>query len=613
MSAVLKSPPSPVVSGSSVGAQVLPEGVRFRLWAPKSSTVSLRIEGEQKPRPMRSNAGFHELKVSSAGPGTLYTFELGNGRTIPDPFSRFLPQDVHGPSEVIDPGSYSWRTSAWRGRPWEEAVLYELHIGTFSPEGTFAGAIEKLDRLTEIGITAIELMPVADFPGKRNWGYDGVQLFAPDSAYGRPDDLKALIDAAHERGLMVLLDVVYNHFGPDGNFLPECGPIFTAKHQTPGGPAVNYESGGSDIVREIIRENALYWVQEFNFDGLRLDAVHAIKDDSQKHILDEVAEYVRSSIGDRHVHLIVENDLNTASRLRRNSEGQPIHYTAQWNDDVHHLLHTASSGELKEFYPEFADDTEKLGRTLAEGFAFQGEWTTYNRRQRGEPSAYLPPTAFISFIQNHDQIGNRPFGERYANLAPPAAARAVIALLLLSPQIPLLFMGEEWAASTPFLFFCDFRGDLGEAVRKGRKEEFGRYPDFQDPAKRDSIPDPTEVDAFNASKLDWSELGRTPHRQWRSFYQRLLNVRHSEIIPRLRNMAGNSGCYDILGDQAVHVRWDLGDGSQLAFLTNLTANALEAPLPAIGREIWVEGSLTEKGLAPWTVAFGILDKGSRSE
>ena len=306
---------------------------------------------------------------------------------------------------------------------------------------------------------------------------------------------------------MVLLDVVYNHFGPDGNFLPECGPIFTDRHQTPWGPAVNYDSEGSEIVREIIRENALYWIKEFNFDGLRLDAVHAIKDDSPKHILDEVAEHVRSAIRDRHVHLILENDLNTASRLRRNDEGRPIHYTAQWNDDVHHLLHTASANELKEFYPEFAGDTEKLGRTLAEGFAFQGEWTTHNPRQRGEPSAFLPPTAFISFIQNHDQIGNRPFGERYAGLAPREAARAVIALLLLSPQIPLIFMGEEWAASTPFLFFCDFCGELGEAVRNGRKEEFGRYPDFQDPAKRDRIPDPIEVDAFNASKLDWSEAG----------------------------------------------------------------------------------------------------------
>lgn len=590
------------------GTELTQDAVTFRLWAPKSPAVSLRIGGEADERPMRPvGEGFHEVTVGGAGPGTLYQYVLASGQAIPDPLSRFQPQDVHGPSEVIDPLAYSWKATDWRGRPWEQAVLYELHIGTFTPGGTFTAAIHRLDALFDLGVTAIELMPVADFPGSRNWGYDGVQLFAPESSYGRPEELKAFIDAAHALGIMVLLDVVYNHFGPEGNYLPACGPIFTERHHTPWGPAVNFDSEGSDVVREIVVSNALYWIEEYTFDGLRLDAVHAIKDDSPKHILDEIAERVRAETSGRHVHLILENDLNTASRLRRDERGRPLLYTAQWNDDLHHLLHTAAADDLREFYPEFAGDTQKLGRAFAEGFAFQGEWTTLNPRQRGEPSAFLPPTAFISFLQNHDQIGNRPFGERFAAIAEREPARAAIALLLLSPQIPLLFMGEEWAASSPFTFFCDFCGDLAEAVRKGRREEFGRYPQFRDAEKRDRVPDPVGAEAFNVSKLDWNEAGMENHWEWRLFYQRLLELRHGELVPRLRRMGGHSGRYEVLGPQAVHVRWRLGDGSELILLANLSSNTLGGSLPDLGRKLWVEGSFTQEGLGPWSVAVGIRD------
>jgi len=596
------------------GTGLVRDGVAFRLWAPNSPTVSLQIEGEEGNHPMEAvEDGFHEVLVATAGPGTLYRYLLADGQTIPDPLSRFQPQDVHGPSEVIDPLTYSWKVADWRGRPWEEAVLYELHLGTFTDAGTFTAAIAKLDYLLDLGVTAIEMMPVADFPGNRNWGYDGVQLFAPDSSYGRPDDLKALIDAAHARGIMVLLDVVYNHLGPEGNYLPACGPIFTERHHTPWGPAVNFDSEGSEVVREIVVSNALYWIEEYNFDGLRLDAVHAIKDDSPKHILDELAERVRVEISNRHVHLVLENDLNTASRLRRDERGKPIFYTAQWNDDFHHLVHTAAADDLRDFYPEFAGDTMKLGRALAEGFAFQGEWTSLNPRQRGEPSAFLPPMAFISFLQNHDQVGNRPFGERFAAIAEREPARAAIALLLLFPQVPLLFMGEEWAASTPFTFFCDFAGELCEAVRRGRREEFGRYPEFQDPEKRDRIPDPTAIDAFTASKLNWDEVREGAHAEWRSLYRRLLEVRHAEIIPRLRHVGGHSGRYEVLGPQAVHLRWTLGDGSELILLANLSPKPLERPLPDLCRKLWTEGSCWESALGPWSVAFGIRDTRSAGE
>lgn len=587
---------------------MLPHGVLFRIWAPKSGEVFLRIEGAQPRKMCALELGFHEVQVIGAGAGTRYMFELEGGQIIPDPLARFLPNDVHGPSEVIDSNGYVWRTSEWKGRPWEEAVLYEVHIGTFTPEGTFLAAISKLEQLRDLGVTAIELLPVADFPGTRNWGYDGVQLFAPDSSYGRPEHLKALVDAAHELGLMIILDVVYNHLGPEGNYLTACCPIFTERHHTPWGAAMNFDSQGSEFVREIVVSNAVYWLTEFNFDGLRLDAVHAMKDDSPTHILDELAERARSAVSDREVHLILENDSNTASWLRRDATQTPLLYTAQWNDDFHHVLHVTSANELKGLYPEFVDDTEKLGRVLAEGFAFQGECTIHNPRQRGEPSAFLPPTSFVSFLQNHDQIGNRPFGERFTGIAPRAAARAAITLHILSPHIPLLFMGEEWGASSPFLFFSDVCEDLAEHVREGRRKEFGRYPDFADSEKRQRIPDPLSLETFQMSKLDWSEIEAAEHREWHKFYRDLLQVRRAEIVPRLKAIGGYAGTCEILGPQAVHVAWALDDGSELTVVTNLTDAWLTITIHDLGRVLWTEGSYTEDRLAPWTVAFGLRER-----
>src|SRR6516164_3774082 len=408
------------------GAELEADGkVRFRLWAPPHRAVQIELDGEAVALETLGE-GWHELVTVRAHAGTRYRFVLPGGLRVPDPASRFQPEDVHGPSEVVDPAAYMWSDADWSGRRWEEAVIYEMHIGAFTPEGTFRAAIGKLDYLVTLGITAIEIMPIADFPGRWNWGYDGVLPYAPDSSYGRPEDLKALVEAAHGRGLMVLLDVVYNHFGPEGAYIHAIAPqTFTDRHKTPWGSAINFDGPECGAAREFFIHNALYWIEEFHLDGLRLDAVHAILDDSPKHILEELAERVRAATPDQHIHLILENEENHAKRLARGASGEPRWYTAQWNDDIHHVLHVAASGETKGYYGDYKGDPEKLGRALAEGFAFQGELMTYRDHARGQPSAKLPPTAFVAFIQNHDQVGNRAFGDRISDFAPAEAVRAI--------------------------------------------------------------------------------------------------------------------------------------------------------------------------------------------
>jgi malto-oligosyltrehalose trehalohydrolase len=419
------------------------DSVRFRLWAPAARAADVLLEGTSTPLPMRAvEGGGFELITGQARPADLYRFRIDGKQQVPDPASRFQPQDVHGPSQVIAPATFDWRDERWQGRPWEEAVIYELHVGTFTPEGTFASARARLDYLAQLGITAIELMPLSDFPGSRNWGYDGVFPFAPDSSYGRPEDLKEFIQGAHERGMMVLLDVVYNHFGPEGNYLGSYAPqFFTGRHHTPWGNGLNFDGPQSRAVREFFIHNALYWIEEYHFDGLRLDAVHAIADDSTPHILTELAERVHQSISPgRHVHLILENEHNQSRYLQRDSSGKPLLYTAQWDDDIHHALHVIVTGEREGYYSDYAaSPIEQLGRCLAHGFAFQGDPSAYRKgATRGERTTGLPPGAFVTFLQNHDQIGNRAFGERIVNLADPRAVRAAMAILLLAPSPPLL-------------------------------------------------------------------------------------------------------------------------------------------------------------------------------
>jgi maltooligosyltrehalose trehalohydrolase len=585
------------------GANIENDGVRFRFWAPTQQRVLLVLDDE-KPVPMdRTDDRWHEHLSQTAKPGTLYKYVLEDGSEVPDPASRYQPADVHGPSEVIDPHSYNWNDGGWKGRPWEESVIYELHIGAFTQEGTFRSAIERLDYLAELGVTVIELMPVADFPGDRNWGYDGVLLFAPDSSYGRPEDLKALIDAAHARKMMVFLDVVYNHFGPDGNYLSAYAPIFTEHHQTPWGAAVNFDDEGSNRVRELVIQNAEYWISEFHFDGLRLDAVHAIKDDSRVHILDELASRVRNAARHRQVHLLLENEENEVSPLER-AHGRPIYYTAQWNDDVHHVLHAAATGETSGYYGDYIGNTEKLGRALAQGFAFQGELMESRGSPRGEPSGHLPPTAFVSFIQNHDQVGNRALGDRLTSFAPAAAVRAIISIYLLLPQIPMLFMGEEFGATQPFPFFAQFEPELADAVREGRRAEFASFPEFANPNKREAIPDPTSERTFRSAKLIWQNADKEPHAEWLAIYRKLLSIRRAEIVPRLRNIGGNSGRFEVRQQSAVSVRWTLGDGTCLRLAANLADRKLST-IATNGRRLWSVGSVGDTWLGPWSVIWTI--------
>jgi malto-oligosyltrehalose trehalohydrolase len=583
------------------GASVAPDGmVTFRLWAPASDRVALELSSTSEVLPMEARGeGWHELTTDQAAPGSRYRFVLANGMRVPDPASRYQPEDVHGPSELIDPSQWHWGQQ-WEGRPWEEAVIYELHIGTFTEEGTFRGAIGKLDHLMELGITAIEIMPVGAFAGRRNWGYDGVLPYAPDSSYGRPEELKELVEAAHARGLMVLLDVVYNHFGPEGNYIPVYAPqFFTNDHITGWGAGINFDGPGSRAVRDFVIHNALYWVEQLRVDGLRLDAVHAIFDNSGKHILHEIAERVHTAAGTRHVHLVLENERNEARWLERD-------FMAQWNDDAHHALHTRLTGEATGYYAEYFGDTGKLGRALAEGFAFQGEVMTYQGHARGEQCAHLPPNRFIAFLQNHDQIGNRALGDRISRSAPAEAVRAAAAVYLLLPQIPMLFMGEEWNAKQPFPFFCDFGPELGEAVRSGRQREFSKFPAFQNPEQRAQIPDPQAEETFAAGKLCWEDCERGGQREWLEGYRRILAARRKSIVPLLGGIA-RAGRFEAIGDGAILVRWETAKGHELVLAANLSGDPVSGFPPAAGSLIWQEGgSMDGEGtLAPWSVRWSL--------
>ncbi len=559
------------------GCALLPSGaVCFQLWAPGTDRVALSLESDGKqlllPIP-RGKGGWFSLETADAGVGSRYGFELASGLLVPDPASRFQPEGVHGPSEVVDPANFVWDDEEWQGRPWHEAVLYELHVGTFSAEGTFAGVEQHLDHLVGLGVTAIELMPVAAFPGRCNWGYDGVLPFAPVAIYGRPEDLKKLICAAHARELMVLLDVVYNHLGPEGNYLASYAPFFfTDRYQTPWGAAINFDGAEGAWVRRFFIENALYWLNEYHLDGLRLDAVHAIHDQHQPHILEELAWEVQAQLAPkRHIHLLLENDRNQAHYLRPDCDGRPACYRAQWNDDLHHGLHVLLTGETSGYYGDYAPaPVRHVARCLAEGFSYQGENSPYrHNRRRGEPSSDLPSLAFVTFLQNHDQIGNRALGERLTMLAEPTAIRAALALLLLAPSPPLLFMGEEGGCCRPFPFFCDFEPELADRVREGRCREFSRFPQFSSAVERARIPDPTDFATFLAAKLDWQQLTSKDGAGWHAYYGRLLTLRRRQIIPRLPELLPGKNDWQVLAETGLAVRWPLRSGGCLQLFANL--------------------------------------------
>lgn len=586
------------------GAEVQRDrSVAFRIYAPAADRIRLQIEGKSETLSMiPESSGWHRLSTSEASPGTRYVFVLPSGLSVPDPASRYQPCDVSGPSEVVDPCAFKWRCTGWKGRAWEEAVLYELHVGTFTSEGTFASAMPKLKHLAALGITGIELMCLADFPGNRNWGYDGVLLYAPDSAYGRPEDMKAFIDAAHSNGIMVVLDVVYNHFGPEGNYLPDYFPqVCSPVHTTPWGRAFNFDGPGSIEVREFIIHNALYWIEEFQVDGLRLDASHAMIDEGPKHVLDELRDRIVATAKGRHVHLILEHEQNTSQRLTRDPQGVALSYTAQWNHDITHLLAAVLGKSCEERQSDDGGETDKLCRALARGFVIAAEEMHKKLDDR------VPPTAFVAFVQTHDLIGNRIFGDRLNSIVSADALRAISAILLLSPQVPLLFMGQEWGASTPFPFFCDYHGDLADAVRQGRCDQLTK----QDPApSREELaraPDPQADSTMRSAQLKWNELEKEEHADWFRWHQRILRVRAQKIIPSLAELTRTCGQYEVLGPGVFRVVWELGSRRQLTLWANLCATATEMRSSPDGREIWVEGSHQDAKAGPWSVRWSITD------
>jgi maltooligosyltrehalose trehalohydrolase len=507
-----------------LGASLTSDGCMFRVWAPNARRMKLQLLNAQGTREheMKRCGGDEFVLQTSARARDRYFYVVDENKPVPDPVSRLLPEGVHGPTEIVDPQSFAWSDSGWRGLRLKDYILYELHVGTFTPQGTFDGVISKLPYLKELGITVIELMPVAAFPGTRNWGYDGVSPYAVQASYGGPQGLKRLVDAAHRMGLAVILDVVYNHLGNEGNYLPIFGPYFTAKYHTPWGEAMNYDQQGCQGVRSYVVENACYWVREYHLDGLRLDAVQTIHDDSPQHILAEIKAKV-AALADglgREVCVIAETDENDEKIVRaRNSGGYGL--DAIWSDDFHHALHAFFTGERKGYYQDFGRP-EQMVRALNEGFVFQGEpFQFWEGRPRGISTRNMPAPAHVICIQNHDQVGNRAQGERLTSLIPADARRMAAALLLLVPYTPLLFMGQEYDETNPFQFFTDY-GDpeLQKAVSEGRRNEFKDF-DFQD------VPDPQSVETFERSKLNWKLAeSNNPVRDW---YAALIALRGQYI------------------------------------------------------------------------------------
>ncbi|WP_395504155.1 malto-oligosyltrehalose trehalohydrolase [Ectopseudomonas hydrolytica] len=552
----------------SHGARPMADGrTRFALWAPSCRRVDLQLLDGSQHRLTPQDDGWFVLLLDCPAEAS-YRYLIDEQWTVPDPASRRQVDDVHGFSQVVDPQRYEWRHCDWHGRPWHEAVIYELHVGLF---GGFQQVEEHLPHLVDLGVTALQLMPLAAFSGRRNWGYDGVLPFAPASCYGTPDELRRLVDSAHAFGLMVFVDVVYNHFGPDGNYLGlYARQFFHEERATPWGAAIDF---GRPQVRDFFCENALMWLLDYRIDGLRLDAVHAIDDDG---FLRELASRVRAAVpAQRHVHLVLENENNAAHLLR---DG----FDAQWNDDGHNTLHVLLTGEDESYYADYAQaPTRKLATCLEQGFVYQGQANRHGR-PRGEPSADLPPHAFVLFLQNHDQVGNRAFGERLALLAEPDAPKAATVLLLLCPMVPLLFMGEEWGCTRPFLFFTDYHDELANAVREGRRNEFAEFSRFSDAHSRETIADPNALASFLRSQPDLAPALEPQQRDWLAFYRGLLQVRRTRLQPGLQE-ARSLGA-EVLGDAAVLARWRLGNGPTLSIALNLGTGAVHLPTPSAQAE-----------------------------
>jgi maltooligosyltrehalose trehalohydrolase len=595
---------------TSWGATTTDNGAKFRLWAPDQPAIDLvNAQTDKREKMQREDGGWFSLETSLIPADGGYWYGLPDGKRVPDPAARAQVGDVHGPSKLVASKAFDWVNGGWKGRPWEEVVIYELHTGTFTEEGTFEGIRKRLDYLQELGVTAIELMPIAQFGGTRGWGYDGVLLYAPHNVYGSTDDLKRLIDEAHGRGLMVFLDVVYNHFGPDGNYLNlYASQFFHQERKTPWGSAIAYDE---KAVRAFLIENAMYWLEEYRFDGLRLDAVDQIGDVSSVHLLNELASVVRARIKDRHIHLATEDDRNIVSLHGRDDAGVPKLYSGEWNDDFHHVVHALATGESDGYYMDYADDAEgHLCTALTEGFVYQGQASPFrDGEHRGEPSNGLPPSAFVNFLQNHDQIGNRAFGERLLTLVDGDALDALLALLLLSPFTPLFFMGDEWGETRPVLYFTDFDGELGKAVREGRRNEFRKWRAFADPSLREKIPDPNDPKTADASRIDWSQSKSSDNRVLK-LVRELLALRQEKLVPKFAGMKlANSSCRK-LGDKSVAVSWRCADGSALQIYLNLSAQPAALPEAPVGELLFSSkadaGPAAQEGTLPKNALVAFL-------
>jgi maltooligosyltrehalose trehalohydrolase len=542
-------------SDRTIGARPVQDGVRFRVWAPKRRRVAVVIEAVAPVDLMPEGDGYFGGTVSKAKAGDRYQFQLdGEAKLRPDPASRFQPDGVHGPSQIVDPKTFRWTDQAWQGVTAHGQVLYEMHIGCFTTEGTYAAAIAKLPHLKDLGVTCIEMMPIAEFAGRWNWGYDGVGLFAPTHNYGTPDDLRRFVDAAHAIGIGVILDVVYNHFGPDGNYLGEFSDHYLSdKHPNDWGQGINFDGDQSRAVREFYLANTRYWIEDFHFDGFRFDATQAIFDDSQSHILAEIARAAREAAGRRSIYLINENEPQDTKLVRPAASGG-IGMDALWNDDFHHSARVALTGRRDAYFTDYKGTPQELLSAIKWGYLYQGQIYKWQEKRRGTPALDLPPTAFVNYIQNHDQIANYAFGGRIQRYTSDTHLRALTALMLLAPQTPMLFMGQEWAATAPFLFFSDHCGELPQLVAKGRKREMSQFPSVGGPETLERLPDPCAPATFERCKLDWQERENDRHQQWLALHRDLLALRRDD--PIFSHMQRN-GAVDgsILGKWSLAVRY----------------------------------------------------------
>lgn len=546
-------------------------GAHFRVWAPGRERVTVVFEdaaGREHPGPSleREPGGYFSGSAPGARPGALYRYRLDDEGNFPDPASRFQPRGPHGPSQLVDPSAYAWGDKGWRGARREGQVFYELHVGTFTPQGTWAAAAQRLTELAELGVTALEIMPVADFPGRFGWGYDGVNQFAPSRLYGSPDDFRGFVDRAHDAGLAVILDVVYNHVGPDGNFLPRFSPRYFSDSATEWGPSLNFDGPDSAAVREYFVSNAAYWIDEYHLDGLRMDATQSIRDSSPEHVLAAAARTARAAAGRRGIVITAENEPQTASLARPAASGG-CGLDALWNDDFHHCARVALTGQREAYYSGYAGSPQEFVSSLIRGFLYQGQFYDWQGNSRGSWAGDLPPAAFVHYLENHDQVANTLDGRRLHQLAEPGRHRALTALLLLGPQTPLLFQGQEFNASAPFLYFADHAGALGVAVRDGRRAFLAQFPSLAGPEAAAAIPDPRDAATFQRCKLDHGERVRNAGAL--ALHRDLLALRREDPVFRAQRPGGLSGA--VLTDAAFALRFAGKDGDDRLLVANLGA------------------------------------------